>query len=295
TTRRGFQTFDERRRLFLRRGMEGTSALAFGSSAYGVLVGRFEYETDQREIVLQNLDPAFDGLTISFLSDIHSSVFMTRKEMDLYVRLVNDLHSDIIIVGGDFVNGLTEEVYPFAESFSNLKARLGVFGVTGNHDYYTSDPDRVIRVVEECGIRLLHDEKSILSNGSARLTLLGLDDVSTGKKAAERIEAARKGGTEGATILLCHRPYYLPQAAAQGVDLMLSGHTHGGQIVLASFGHLTLTPAALASPYVSGEYRHGNTLMYVSRGIGTVGIPVRLNCPPEITRFTLRSLKPRNP
>jgi predicted MPP superfamily phosphohydrolase len=289
TTSQKFKAFDAQRRQFLRRGMEGTAAVAFGSSAYGVLVGRFAYETDSKELVLDRLHPAFDGLTVTFLSDIHSSVFMTKSEMDEYVRVVNELKSDLIVVGGDFVNGLTEEVYPFAESFSNLKASLGIFGVTGNHDYYASDPERVIREVEACGIKLLHDEKYILRRGDASLTFLGVDDIGSARRASERIAVARKGGTEGATILLCHRPYFLPQAAEQGVDLMLSGHTHGGQIVLASVGHLALTPAALASPYVAGEYRHGNSLMYVSRGIGTVGVPVRLNCPPEVTRFTLRS------
>ncbi len=292
TANRKVQRFDAHRRQFLRRSMEGTTAVVFGSSAYGVLIGRYAYEVDNREFVLPSLDPSLDGLSLTLVSDIHSSVFMTRKEMDRYVSVINEMHSDIVVVPGDFVNGLTEEVYPFAESFSNLKARHGIFGVTGNHDYYVSDPDRVIRQVEECGIKLLHDDKAVLHIGQATLTLLGVDDVSTPRKAYDRISRAKTGGTEGATILLCHRPYYLPQASELGVDLMLSGHTHGGQIVLANIGRLAITPAALASPYVSGEYRHGNTTMYVSRGIGTVGIPVRLNCPPEVTRITLRAAPP---
>ncbi len=292
TSNHKFQQFDAHRRQFLRRGMEGTTAVVFGGSAYGVLIGRYDYTVDKKEIVLPSLDPSLDGLSLTLVSDIHSSVFMTRSEMDRYVSVINELHSDIIVVPGDFVNGLTEEVYPFAESFSNLKARVGIFGVTGNHDYYVSDPDRVIRQVEECGIKLLHDEKSVLQIGQAKLTLLGVDDIGTSRKAYERISHAKTGGTEGATILLCHRPYFLPQASELGVDLMLSGHTHGGQIVLANIGRLAITPAALASPYVAGEYKHGNTTMYVSRGIGTVGIPVRLNCPPEVTRIILRCSPP---
>ena len=288
TSNRRFIQFDARRRQFLRRSMEGTTAVVLGGSTYGLLIGRYDFEVDRQEFALPTLDPSLDGLTITLVSDIHSSVFMTRPEMDRYVSVINEMQSDIIVVPGDFVNGLTEEVYPFAESFSNLKARYGVFGVTGNHDYYVSDPERVIRQVEECGIKLLHDEKSVLQIGGAKLTFLGIDDVGNSRKAAERITHARTGGTEGATILLCHRPYFLPQASELGVDLMLSGHTHGGQIVFANIGHLAITPAALASPYVAGTYRHGNTVMYVSRGIGTVGLPVRFNCPPEVTKIVLR-------
>jgi len=289
TGSRGFQRFDDGRRQFLRRTMEGTTAMVLGGSAYGVLIGRYHYEIDSKEIVLPRLDPSLDGLSITLISDIHSSVFMTRTEMDHYVELVNGMDGDIIVVPGDFVNGITEEVYPFAESFKNLKARHGVFGVTGNHDYYASDPARVINEVENCGIRLLHDEHAAVDVGGARLTFVGVDDVSTAKRAYDRIAKAKGTQTDGALILLCHRPYFLPQASAHGIDLMLSGHTHGGQIVLASIGNFSITPAALASPYVWGEYSYGTTKMYVSRGIGTVGIPVRFNCPPELTRIILRS------
>jgi predicted MPP superfamily phosphohydrolase len=96
-----------------------------------------------------------------------------------------------------------------------------------------------------------------------------------------------RGAPPGTSILLCHRPYYFPQAAERSIDLVLSGHTHGGQVVFGQVGDAILTPAALASRYVWGEYRIGKASMYVSRGIGTVGVPIRINCPPEITLLTL--------
>lgn len=284
-----YQQFNEGRRQFLRRSMEGTTAVVFGSTVYGVFIGRYRYEIDSKQIALPTLDPSLDGLSITLVSDIHSSVFMTRREMDNYVELINGMNSDIIVVPGDFVNSLTEEVYPFAESFKNLRAPHGVFGVTGNHDYYASDPARVIHEVEQCGIHLLHDTKTVLRIGGAPLTLMGVDDVGTSRKAYDRFGIAKGEAVEGASILLCHRPYFLPQASAHGIDLVLSGHTHGGQIVLASIGNISISPAALASPYVWGEYAYGKTKMYVSRGIGTVGIPVRFNCPPELTRIILRA------
>ncbi|HEX9007454.1 MAG TPA: metallophosphoesterase [Bacteroidota bacterium] len=314
---RRFQRFDASRRLFLRRSMQGISVAAFAGSTYGVLVGKEDHQVTSEEFEIAGLDPALDGYTIGLVTDVHSSIFMTRREMDEYVGILNAMRPDLVVVGGDFVNGLTDEVYPFAESFSRLSAPHGAYGVMGNHDFYASDPEKVAAVVNEAGVRLLRNEGTVIRRGAASFRLLGIDDVSTAPRASALMKQAlaglsRSGGphpegagdsartlrTEpfappgpaaGPIILLSHRPYFLPQAADHQVDLMLSGHTHGGQVVFASFGSTVITPASLYSPYVAGPYRYGNTAMYVSRGIGTVGIPVRINCPPEITRIVLRT------
>ncbi len=287
---RRFQRFDASRRLFLRRSMQGISVAAFAGSAYGVLVGKEEHQVTSEEFEIAGLDPAFDGYTIGLVTDIHSSIFMTRREMDEYVGILNAMRPDLVVVGGDFVNGLTDEVYPFAESFSRLSAPHGAFGVMGNHDFYASDPEKVAAVVNEAGVRLLRNEGTVIRRGGASFRLLGIDDVSTAARASALMKRAFAGPpAAGPAILLSHRPYFLPQAADHQVDLVLSGHTHGGQVVFASFGHTVITPASLYSPYVAGAYRYGSTAMYVSRGIGTVGIPVRINCPPEITRIVLRT------
>jgi predicted MPP superfamily phosphohydrolase len=118
---------------------------------------------------------------------------------------------------------------------------------------------------------------------------MGIDDVGRSDRATSHMRSAARGVPDALPrILLCHRPYFLEEAAAMGMDLVLSGHTHGGQIVLGHIGPLILTPAAIASPYIWGRYSRGHTQMYVSRGIGTVGLPMRVNCPPELTRITLR-------
>ena len=292
--REDFQRFNAGRRVFLRRGMQGLTVAAFAGSAYGMFVEREVHDLTEAEYEIEGLDPAFDGFVIGLVTDVHSSIFMSRKDMDGYVAALNLMKPDIVVVGGDFVNSLTDEVYPFAESFSNLKTREGSFGVMGNHDFYASEPERVAREVNDCGVRLLRDERTTLKRGSAELHLVGIDDVGSPARARDRmVHAMGSSPLRGPKILLCHRPYFLPQAAETRFDLMLSGHTHGGQLVLASLGKTVITPAALFSPYVSGEYREGNTVMYVSRGIGTVAIPVRLNCPPEITRIVLRSPRSR--
>jgi predicted MPP superfamily phosphohydrolase len=281
--------FDASRRAFLFRGMEGLTVVSFGAATYGVFTGRFGFEFTEITIPVHDLPPQLDGFTIGLVSDVHSSTFMTRKQMDGYCRALMSLGTDLIVVPGDFVNSQTEEVYPFAESFSALHAPSGVYGVMGNHDFYAPDPDRVAREVDACGVRLLRNDNVIIGKNGARFALLGIDDVGRPDRALSHMRSAARGIPDGLPrVLLCHRPYFIDEAAAMGMDLVLSGHTHGGQIVLGNIGPVVLTPAAIASPYIWGKYSRGGTQMYVSRGIGTVGLPMRVNCPPELTKITLR-------
>ena len=281
--------FDASRRAFLFRGMEGLTAVSLAGAAYGVYSGRFGYELTEASIPVAGLPSALDGFTIGLVSDIHSSSFMTKKQMDGYCGALQSLGTDLIAIPGDFVNSQTEEVYPFAESFSALHAPCGVYGVMGNHDFYAPDPERVAKEVDACGVRLLRNDNVIIVKNGARFALIGIDDVGRPDRAASHMQIAMHGIPEAIPrLLLCHRPYFLGEASAMGMDLVLSGHTHGGQIVLGRIGPVVLTPAAIASPYIWGTYSRGRTQMYVSRGIGTVGLPMRVNCPPEITRITLR-------
>ncbi len=283
------QKFDASRRTFLRRSVYGLTAASFGGTAYGMFAETSRCDVNEETFLIPGLPPEFFGYSISLVTDIHSSIYMREKEMGVYTRILNDLESDMILVGGDLVNGRPDEIRPFADAFSVLRAPDGVFGVLGNHDYYSGEPDMIADVATQAGVRILRNEGRILQRGHARLTLLGVDDVSNAAGARmliDRTTAAVR--PEGPTVLLCHRPYFLPVAAARKIDLVLSGHTHGGQVVLGRFGDSVITPAAFASPYVAGVYERGTTKMYVSRGIGTVGIPIRINCPPEITRIVLK-------
>ncbi len=278
------------RRAFLRNSAYVFAGASFAGTAYGMLIERTRVEVTSAEFFLPNLDPILDGFTIGLITDIHSSAYMPQAQMEKYVTLLNSLGCDLIAVNGDFINSSVEEVYPFTEAFSRLRAPYGVYGVMGNHDYYNLDPDRVAREVINSGIKLLFDENvSIVKNG-ASFSLLGVDDIGRGASAEKHIKSAL-GKTASGTpkVLLCHRPYYLPEASQLGIDLVLSGHTHGGQIVLGRVGETVLAPASLASQFVWGRYQIGDCSMYVSRGIGTVGVPVRINCPPEITSIILRS------
>jgi uncharacterized protein len=283
-----YRRFDQSRRLFLRRGAMGLAGVTVASTGYGIAFGRSNCEVNHREIPIHGLSPCLSGLSIGLVTDVHSSPFMSREDMDEYVARLNDLGADLIIVGGDFVNSQTEEVYPFAESFSKLKAPLGVFGVMGNHDFYAPDPRTVASEVNACGIRLLRNEGVVIRSKGAELALLGIDDTGSKVAAGARMRDAMADTPPSIPrILVSHRPYFLPEAATHDIDLVLSGHTHGGQVVLGTFAGVALTPAAIASKYVWGLYMSDMTQMYVSRGIGTVGVPMRINCPPELTRLTI--------
>jgi predicted MPP superfamily phosphohydrolase len=285
-----YQRFDASRRTFLRRSMYGLTAVSFGGNAYGMLIGKSSYDITEATFAIPHLPPGLSGFTIGLISDIHSSIFMSKTEMDEYVRLVNSLQTDMIVVPGDFVNSAVEQVYPFAESFSNLRAPLGVYGVMGNHDFYNHNPDLVAKEVNDCGVTLLRNDKRIIEKNGDQFYLIGVDDVGRETTAMVKFETAiGHAPLEIPRILLCHRPYYLRQAADRNIDLVLSGHTHGGQIVLGRIGDTVIAPASIASTYICGKYSLGNTHMYVSRGIGTVALPIRINCPAEITRITLVS------
>ncbi|MBI5472828.1 MAG: metallophosphoesterase [Ignavibacteriae bacterium] len=288
-----YQSFDSSRRVFLRRSMYGLTAASFGASAYGMFYEKNGHEVTNVQFRVRNLPKAFHGFTIALVSDIHSSVNMLKDEMDKYVGIVNSLRCDLVLVTGDFVNSLTSEVYPFAEAFSSLSAPHGVYGVMGNHDYFAPQPETVAKEVDACGIQLLRNDKALIKKNGSALYLIGLDDVGNPKRIDEALERTLSYAPLNIPkLLMVHRPYFLQQAANKDIDLVFSGHTHGGQVVLATIGKAVIAPASLASRYVWGKYSIGNTQMYVNRGIGTVGLPIRLNCPPEITKITLMPQEP---
>jgi predicted MPP superfamily phosphohydrolase len=289
---------DKSRRRFIRLGSLGLSAYALGTTA-GSVIDSDDYESNVKHIIIPNLPDAFKGFSIGFISDIHSGIYQDRAFMEKYAKLVNNLKCDMIVLPGDFINSLDREIYPFAEVFSSLHAPAGVFGCTGNHDYF-ANADLICKESEQAGIKMLRNENIAIERNGQKIYLLGIDDIHVGKHEpqkyvetgkSEYIEAMLKGVPDDSTkILLCHRPYPFEEFAQCNMDLMLSGHTHGGQVVFANFGNWNASFASLISKYIQGHYRsekNPRSQMYVSRGIGTVGVPIRVNCPPEVTKIVL--------
>lgn len=288
------------RRRFLYTAGIVAAGYATSASTLSALDSGKDHLVERVVIRIPNLPAGLKGTTIALISDIHSSVFMSRQDMEQYVKVVNGLKSDITFVTGDFVNSKLHEVYPFAEAFSSLKAPLGVYGVTGNHDYYTGAIETVAKEVEQAGIKLIRNGNVAIEKNGEKLWLLGMDDANiydvrayleSGKSPEGTIENMLRGVPDGAPrIFLCHKPYPFEEYSNLGVDLMLSGHTHGGQVVLAHLDNVNLSFAALASQYIAGLYRarsNRRSQLYVTRGVGTVGLPLRVNCPPEITHIVL--------
>ncbi len=290
----------QQRRQFLRVAVLGSVAFV-ASSHLLARTQRRQGNVEFVELPLRGLPPELDGLTIGVLSDIHSGPFMQREQMERYRRELEELGCDLIVLPGDFIINRTAEIYPVVEAFGGLTAPLGVFAITGNHDYFSGEVERICAELEHAGIRLLRNDAVQLRRHGASFTLAGIDDFYA-RALPDYVEQG--SDPDGVLsqwecllrnapmprIVLCHRPYYFEQLALLGAEAVIAGHTHGGQIVVAEFGRFALTPAALVSPYIAGVYRSSfnpTTWMYVTRGIGTVGIPIRLNAPPEITHIRL--------
>ncbi len=282
-----FRTIDNSRRKFLKSTALGLSAYSFAGAATGV-AEEGEFEIIRKTITIPNLPEQFKGFTIGMMSDIHSSVFMNKEDMSGYVRAMNSLKTDLVVVTGDFVNSKTDEVYPFAEAFSELTAQHGIYGCLGNHDYFTKDVDLVARKVDDCGVKLLRNDAVKIHKDGTFFNLVGVDDIGRNIDPLDYMNKALAfAKNDAAKILLCHKPYYFQQAKDLGIDLTLSGHTHGGQIVFGVVDTTRVSLAALASKYISGLYTIGSSHLYVNNGIGYTGLPIRINCPAELTVITL--------
>ena len=252
------------------------------------------------EIPLERLPAAFDGFTIAQLSDFHYDEHFSVIPITKSVDIVNRLSPDLIALTGDFVTVPVLSDYlhndkegadvaePCALALGKLHARYGVYAVLGNHDH-DSDPKRVIAALLTQGIPTLRNASVPVEMNNARIWVSGVDDVLTGKP---EMEATLKDvPREEPVILLAHEPDFADHAATYPVDLQLSGHSHGGQIRFPFIGAPFLPD--LAKKYPWGLYHIGPLTLYTNIGLGTIRIPARLNCPPEITLFTLRA-RPRS-
>ncbi|MBL7127406.1 MAG: metallophosphoesterase [Ignavibacteria bacterium] len=294
--------FDNSRRQFITASAVLVSGYAFIGAGTGVLK-KDDYEITYREIKIKNLPPELKGFTITLVSDFHCGPFMEEDLMKDYCDVINNLNSDLILIPGDLTNSDKTEAVSFANAFKNLKAKHGVYASLGNHDYF-SDPNYISDVLKnETPIKLLRNDSEVIQVNGNGLCIMGIEDTrvsgasydevvmgyfnETIGKTKEKLQNRKLNYENVTKILLYHKPYLFPDIKNEKIDLMLSGHTHGGQIVLAKFGNVNLSIAASVSRYISGLYREGDSQMYVSRGVGVVGLPIRLNCPPEITKITL--------
>jgi predicted MPP superfamily phosphohydrolase len=296
--KKAVRVIDLSRRRFIRGTTFALSSYAFLGAGYGV-IERNHYEVDYKKIKIDNLPDEFKGLTVTLLSDIHAGEFMDEYDMRKYCDAANSLESDIICIPGDFVNFQREDSKLVAKGFNGLRAKYGIIGSLGNHDFFM-DPDYVTDVLNnESPIKVLRNEYHKMTINGKNLYILGVDDTRSAGAEMNKIvlnylDTLSQGLSNqfpdyqtSPKILLCHKPYGFDDVAQRNMDLVLAGHTHGGQVVPLRFGKFNLSFAGLVSKYIEGHYTIGKSNMYVSRGIGTVAVPIRINCPPEITKITL--------
>jgi predicted MPP superfamily phosphohydrolase len=281
------------RRQFLRwAAAAGTVALA----GDGILLEPNRPRIVRQDFFLPRWPERLDGFTIALLSDFHYDPYFSVHPLHAAIPMVNDLRPDLIALAGDFVSApligdgakAAFEAEPCARLLRQMTAPHGLWAVLGNHDDQTN-PKHITSVLQAENIQVLANQSHAIERDGARIWLAGVNDVLSGtadlSKTLGRVPAGE------AVVLLAHEPDFADKASRFLIDLQLSGHSHGGQVRVPLLPPLYLP--RLGKKYVWGTYHVGPLTLYTSAGLGTIGIPVRLNCPPEITLLTLRpSAKP---
>lgn len=234
-------------------------------------------------IRLNRLPKNLDGLRIVHLSDIHHSPFTNLEHIRRAIDISNELKPDMFILTGDYVSHEAEYIAPMAEVLGLLKSEFGTFACLGNHDHWT-DAGQVVERLRAANIRVLINEGFRFQARNAAFWLAGVDDYMVGQ--TDLAAALRGSFPDEMKLLLAHNPKSLYRAARAGVDLMLSGHTHGGQVKIRDDEKRILPRRR---KFASGLYCRRETQIYITRGIGTVVLPVRYGCPPEISHIELRA------
>jgi predicted MPP superfamily phosphohydrolase len=270
--------------------------VGLGISAYGIWSAERLPVVTRRTLVFDNLPRGLEGLRVAHLSDVHAGIHMSGEKMARIVAQTNALKADLIVQTGDMIDISQAFIPDYVRAFRDLQAPLGVVTVLGNHDRYTG-ADAVIKGVRDAGQVFIQNGAHVIEHRGAALALVGIDDPRNWRADDPQEEdlgvALKRTPPEGEAfrILLAHRPGAFDGAAPHGLPLTLAGHIHGGQFYLPVIGW---SPGRLITKYVMGHFTQGTSQLYVSRGIGVVGVPLRVFVPPEIALFELRSRRSLN-
>lgn len=258
-------------------------ALNLSEAARTALTEPYRLTVEHQPIYLSRLPREFDGFRIVQLSDVHHSPFTSRQQIERAVETANSLQPDMIALTGDYVSKERAYAAPCAEILGRLRARFGVYAVLGNHDHWT-DAALITDLFRAEGMTVLVNQGMRFENNGEAFWLAGVDDTMVG---LEDLSLALAGSRDDEMkLLLAHNPVVLRRAARAGVDLVLSGHTHGGQVSLRSERS---SSGRQNRRLLKGLAHQGNTQIYVTRGLGTVVLPVRFGCPPEVSLLELRT------
>ena len=304
------QALDLHRRHFVHGVTVLAAALPFGGAAYGFLIGRERFYVREVELPISGLPPALEGMRITQLSDLHMSSYFSPADARRAVGMANELNADMVVVTGDFITAAGDPLETCVAELSQLRAPLGVWGCNGNHEIYAHVQAEAARLFHRYGMYLLRQERVELVHHGQPFNLIGVDYrpsiYENGGLLPMLADIRHLVRRDVPNILLSHNPNTFPSAAEFGIELSLAGHTHGGQVRVEILDH-SWSPARFFTRYVAGPYRRplgGSanlsdetlwsqapaapaSLIYVNRGLGTIGAPVRIGVPPEISHFTL--------
>ena len=276
------------RRRFLAKATYAYAGTGLTLAGYGIWSGNRLPEITNRTLTFPDLPRQFDGLRVLHVSDVHAGINMERDKMQEVVAMANALRPDLVLQTGDMIDISPSYIPAYTDAFRNLAAPLGVVTCLGNHDHYTG-AGRVIRGVRDAGQILVRGEAHLVERDGAVLALLGIDDpnnwVLDDPQTAAVDRVLRAAPPEAFRVLLAHRPGAFDTAQYRDIPLTLAGHIHGGQIAAPIVGW---SAGQLITKYVAGHFRRGRSQLYVSRGIGVVGVPIRLFVPPEMAVLELR-------
>jgi uncharacterized protein len=250
-----------------------------------MLIEPYRLRVNRLEFVDADIPAAFDGVTIAFLADIHHGPWFSLRRLDRVVAAVNELHPDIVLLGGDYVHRSPRYIAPCYGKLAALAPRIGAFAVLGNHDHWEG-ADASRQAMAKAGITLLDNRGEWVSIGDARIKLGGVGDLWDDRQDPEPTIGDAK--EDDFVILLSHNPDYADEIRTDKIDLMLCGHTHGGQVTLFGRWAPIVPLRHHRQKYRAGLVENGHTKVYITTGVGTVTPPIRLFCRPEIALITLR-------
>ena len=274
------------RRTLIRAAGAAAIAAPFAAAGFG-MVGRTNFHVKEIDLPIPGLHPDLEGLRIGQLSDLHVSPWLTVRDLGRAVDMLNELKPHLTVVTGDLITQVGDPLDGAIRELARLRADAGILGCLGNHEVYAKCQNYTAVEARRYGIEFLRQEARMLHFGGGKLNVAGVD-YQRSEKIRPYLLGAEKLVVPGATnLLLSHNPDVFPKAVGKGYDAMLSGHTHGGQVTVEILNQ-TLNLARFATPYVAGLYRLDGRSCYVTAGIGTITVPVRIGAPPEITVARLR-------
>jgi predicted MPP superfamily phosphohydrolase len=275
--------FDASRRKLLQTAGAGLCVAPMAGTAFGI-IRRNHFRVSEVSVPIPNLPKDLEGLRIVQITDVHLSPFLSEREFAVAIDMANETRANIALVTGDLITRLGDPLDACLRQLARLRADAGVLGCLGNHETYTRTENYVTERGRRIGIEFLRRQAKQLRFGNAAINFAGVDYQ---RMHSHYLVGGQQLIVPGAVnIMLSHNPDVFPVAAAQGYDLTIAGHTHGGQVDVEIL-HQHLNVARYYTTFVQGLYRRGNSSVYVSNGLGTIGVPVRLGAPPEVSVLRL--------